>query len=125
MPFYWSSQVPIHYKKGIVKNELLRAKRISSNFEKKYKRILKTYTSARYPKDFIYTQMENMESKFKDGIPAPDWLFNEIISLYMKIPYCKNIGVVIRKYINKIREFPNNNIKFSYSWIISKRVHYF
>ena len=50
MPFHWSAQVPIHYKGGVVKNELLRAKSISSNFEKKVRRTLKTYTSAGYPK---------------------------------------------------------------------------
>ena len=120
MPFHWSAQVPIHYKRGVVKNELLRAKRISSNFEKEFRRILKTYTSARYPKYIIYNQLEIIESKFNELIPIPDWLFNEIVTLPIRIPYCKKNEVLIRKYTNKLREFTNNNIKITYSWITSK-----
>ena len=32
----------------------------------------------------------------------------------------KKNEILIRKYINKIREFTNNNIKITYSWITSK-----
>ena len=88
MPFHCSSQVPIHYKR-VVKNELMRAKRISSNFEEEFKRILKTYTSAGYPKYIFYNQLEIIESKFNDFIPIPDWLFNEIVTLHIRMPYGK------------------------------------
>ena len=64
--------------------------------------------------------MEIIESKFNDVIPIPDWLFNEIVSLHIKIPYCKKNEIKIKKYINKLREFTNNNIKITYSWITSK-----
>ena len=97
MPFHWSSRVPIHYKRGVVKNELLRAKRISSNFEEEFRRILKTYTSASYPEYIIFNQLEIIESKFNDVIPTPDWLFNEIVTLHIRIPYCKKNEIVISK----------------------------
>ena len=47
-------------------------------------------------------------------------MFNKIVTLHIRIPYCKKNEILIRKYINKIREFTNNNIKITYSWITSK-----
>ena len=43
-----------------------------------------------------------------------------LMKLHIRIPYCKKNEIVIRKYIDKIREFTNNKIKITYSWITPK-----
>ena len=53
IPFHWSSQVPKQYKRNVIKGDLSRAKRISSNFDSELTHIRSKYSLAGYPKKFI------------------------------------------------------------------------
>ena len=48
------------------------------------------------------------------------WMFEDRISVQIKLPFCPKNAKIIRKYFDFIEEFTGFSIKVTYSWITTK-----
>ena len=78
LPTHWKSEVPTKWKRNCITTALLRAKCISTNFDKDIKTLETSFINAGYPKCFISHTVDNFlsDSPQDDNI-IPNFLFEE------------------------------------------------
>ena len=88
LPNSWHSKVPKRYKRNTIKTDLYRAKRISSDFQNELDIIKKKYLKANFPIRFINSVIRDFNEPEEEMI-IPHFLFNEKITIFIKIPFCE------------------------------------
>ena len=123
LPFHWSSQVPLQYKRSVIRGELHRAYRIATVFDNEIKRIRHKYRNAGYPARFVNAQINKFtESREKDDNIIPVWLFDDQPSisetktkLFIKVPYCAKNETILKKVVRNLKNFMNGKVEIVYT----------
>ena len=116
LPNVWHSKVPKRYKRNAIKTELHRAKRISSDFPSQLIQIKNKYVKANFPIRFINSVFRDFNEP-EDEMIIPTFLFNEKISVFVKIPFCDKNEKQISKFIDKFDRFTGYKFKVNIVWI--------
>ena len=120
LPIHWSSQVPIRYKRNVIKGELHRASKISDFIDREKEIITERFTHAGFPINFIKSTISSFDSFNPDEKLIPDWLFNEKRSISIRLPFCKRIENVVKKFIDNISYFTKDKVDLRIIWNTSK-----
>ena len=101
IPNHFLSAVAKRYKRNAFLRDLLRAHKISSNFELEKQRIKKKYISVNFPYNFIQPTFNSYQQKCE--LLIPNWLFEEKNrkTIYIRIPFCQNQNIE-RLYKRKV-----------------------
>ena len=113
LPTHWTSKIPKKIKRNIISNELHRARKISSDFEKETDEIKKKYKMANYPPRFIDSIIRDFKDKESrvDNPSNPDKDKKPLIML--RIPFCETNEKIARHFLSKLHEFMGNDYRFT------------
>ena len=64
------TSVPKHYRKNFINRDLYRVKKLTSNFEQKFRILRDKYTKAGYPSRFSYSIINSFNPEKKDRLTA-------------------------------------------------------
>ena len=125
LPVPWESKVPKHYKRNSLLGELHRAKKISSNFQRKVKNIKEKFSKANFPLRFINSVVaqfnnstyNNNERNEEDEMIIPLQLF-EILKkiLFLQLPFSEANEKISKSFLNKCYNFTNEKFKLIIRW---------
>ena len=120
LPTHWTSKIPKKIKRNIISNELHRARKISSDFEKETDEIKKKYKMANYPPRFIDSIIRDFKDKESrvDNPSNPDKDKKPLIML--RIPFCETNEKIARHFLSKLHEFTGNDYRFTILWQMRK-----
>ena len=119
VPTFWTSRIPLRYKRDALRTELHRAKTISSNFEEETKRITKKYIDAGYPPRFIKSVI-NQFNEPDDPEIIPKWLFEDRRTVLIRLPYCESNETDTKKFMDRLEAFTNCKYIFKIIWNTKK-----
>ena len=115
MPMHWSSKVPKKIKRNIIKNDLHRAKKISTDFDAEIKEINKKYENAGYPKRYVNSVIKDFNEKDNKqteiGSKKEDKRFVPV-----KIPFCDKNEKIGRHFLQKLNDFTGKKFAFTIVW---------
>ena len=121
-PVYWSSKIPLRYKRNAIIRELHRSNKVMSNFSSELKRIkirhLQASLSFHFKND-IFCRF-NQE---KGNILIPEWLFDDRKKLLIRLPFAPANEKFVKSFINKLEIFTNYQVKFSIVWNTQKSIY--
>ena len=119
LPFHFSSQIPLQYKRSVITGELHRAKAIGSDFDHEKDRITAKFSRAGYPCKFLMSQFKKFELLKEELLIMPGF-FDKRANVHVKITFFPKNEREIRKFLDKLESYTNFNIRISYSWLTSK-----
>ena len=109
LPFNFSSQVRLQYKKSVITGELHRAKAIGSAFEHEKNRIITKFTRAGYPFKFLMSQFKRFEIPKEKLLISPGF-FDERPTSMSKYRFAPKMKVRL-EFLDKLKLYTNFNIK--------------
>ena len=118
-PVHWFSEVPFQYMKNGIKDELHRAKKISSNFQSETARIKAKFLKAGFPHKVIENTINNF-NKFDKEHMIPRQLFDERKTVAIDLPFSNKNEYFSKKFCKKL-EFYTNGKKYL-SCVIYQRI---
>ena len=111
-PVYWSSKIPLKYKRNAITGELHRVSKIASNFSDKLKRIKIKYLQAGFPIHIINDIFRRFNQE-KDEVLIPQWLFDDRKECSIRLPFASANEKFVKSFINKLETFTNYKVKFN------------
>ena len=120
---HWSSKVPKKIKRNIVKNDLHRARKISSDFNEEKEEIQKKYRNAGYPEKFtskIIRDFENTEVESRERSEGKRKEKEDRVFVTIKVPFCDRNEKVATHFLKKLKQFTGNSLDFSIVWQTKK-----
>ena len=113
MAFHWSSQVPLQYKRSVIKGELNRVYRIASSFDQEVRRIRLKFTKVGYPDRFINSQIKSFYEVIDgENTLIPKWLFEDDV----KIPFFYKNESIMSTAIQNLQRYTNDKVIIVYTW---------
>ena len=109
----WNSVLPKSYKRNVVIGDVHRAKRISCDFDYEILVIKSKYIKAGFPPKFV-TSVLNTCTAEKEEPKIPPQMFDERKTAYFQLLFCKTNEEKMKSIVNKLEEFTNNKVKFTY-----------
>ena len=114
---FWNSQIPKRYKQSDIQGDLHHAFKIASNFDAEVQTITLKYLEVGYPISFIKSVIKDFKnSKEKEELIIPEWLFDQRKMVLYKLPYCPSNERDVKCFIDKIESFTNVKLKFIVLW---------
>lgn len=83
---HWTSKILVRYQHNDIMGQLLRAKKIASNFDIWLKHIVNKYTAARFSSRFLCFIIDKSDSG-KENLIIPQWLFEQRKALTIHLPF--------------------------------------
>ena len=115
LPVYWTSKIPVRYKRNAITGELHRGKKIASNFDIEIKKVVTKYTAAGFPSRFVRSIIDNFDSG-KDNLIIPQWLFEERKTFTIYLPFSPSNESFVKIFTSKFNYFTNEKWKFNVVW---------
>ena len=118
IPVFWSSRIPKRYKRNTINGELHRASKISSNFDAELDRIRRKFRVVGYPKRFVESVIRDFlqDNMDYDDVIIPQWLFDDRITKYIRLPFCESNEQLAKSFLNKLNAFTDSKFKYLIIW---------
>ena len=113
-PVYWSSKIPLRYKRNAITGQLHRANKIASNFSNETKKLKIKYLQAGFPIHVI-----NVFHRFnqqKDEVLIPQWFFDDRKECLIRLPFAPVNETFVKSFINKLEISTNSRVHFNIVW---------
>ena len=111
----------MYNKHNVVIEELHRAKRIVSSFDKEKWRVREKYQNAGFPSNFANEATHNFKKKTEE-ITIPEWLFEERKIFTVRLPYAFANETFSMLFVNKIEDYTNGkaalSLKFGHCYFL-------
>ena len=129
LPTHWSSKIPKKIKRNIIRNDLHRAKVISTVFEEEISAIREKYKKAGYPSRFVESVIRTFQEEKRDSstneeheeqVNQAEQTEEEKPFLPIRLPFCEKNETVAKNFINKLKEFTGNSFKLNIVWQTKK-----
>ena len=126
LPTHWSSKIPKKIKRNIIRNDLHRAKVISTVFEDELTAIREKYKNAGYPSRFvesvirIFQEDATANQEQEEQADESEQTEDEKPFLPIRIPFCEKNEKVAKHFISKLKDFAGNNFKLNIVWQTKK-----
>ena len=120
IPVFWSSKIPKRYKRNAINGDLHRASKIATNFDDEVKRIKEKYKNVGFPVKFIEAVVRDFqrvpEVNEEEESIVPEWLFDEKIDFYVRIPFCPKNEEISKTFLKKLNEYTGDKYNFKIIW---------
>ena len=103
-----------------INGDLHRASKIATNFDDEVKRIKEKYKNVGFPVKFIEAVVRDFqrvpEVNEEEESIVPEWLFDEKIDFYVRIPFCPKNEEISKTFLKKLNEYTGDKYNFKIIW---------
>ena len=131
LPTHWISKVPMRYKRNAINGDLNRSYHISMNFDQEKITIKNKFRHAGFPIRFTESVIRQFEEKLtsqleEEDLIIPEFLFREPSKFVLvEIPFCDSNEHLVKRFLEKLKDFTGNKVDFGIKWLTKKVKHLF
>ena len=120
LPSPWTFKTSKRYKLNTINGNLLRLKRISSNFDEEISLMKEKFRKTNYPLRFINSVVNEFQKGKKCGdesfIVPPSFLEITKPFIFVEIPYCELNEIKSKHFLKKFHKFTDNSFRIVITW---------
>ena len=107
--------MPFRHKKNAINGELLRATKISSNFQSEIARIKTKFLNPGFPHKVIENTINNFNN-VDEELMIPRWLFDERKTIAINLPFSNKNEHFFKNFCEELVFYTNGKVKFNFIW---------